>query len=32
MTWMWISMIVVLLGAELNADIQCKTNSASSAS
>jgi membrane protein len=32
MTWMWISMIVVLLGAELNADIQCKANSASSAS
>jgi hypothetical protein len=25
-------MIVVLLGAELNADIQCKANSASSAS
>ena len=24
MTWMWISMIVVLLGAELNADIQRK--------
>src|ERR1700722_18990636 len=32
MTWMWISMIVVLLGAELNADIQRKANSASSAS
>ena len=32
MTWMWISMIVVLLGAELNADIQCKAKSASSAS
>jgi membrane protein len=32
MTWMWISMIVVLLGAELNADIQCKASSASSAS
>jgi len=32
MTWMWISMIVVLLGAELNAGIQCKANSASSAS
>ena len=30
MTWMWISMIVVLLGAELNADIQRKANSASS--
>jgi membrane protein len=30
MTWMWISMIVVLLGAELNADIQRKTNSSSS--
>jgi hypothetical protein len=29
---MWISMIVVLLGAELNAGIQCKANSASSAS
>jgi membrane protein len=28
MTWMWISMIVVLLGAELNADIQRKANSA----
>jgi membrane protein len=27
MTWMWISMIVVLLGAELNADIQRKANS-----
>jgi membrane protein len=27
MTWMWISMIVVLLGAELNADIQRQTNS-----
>ena len=32
MTWMWISMIVVLLGAELNAEIQRKTNPASSAS
>jgi membrane protein len=30
MTWMWISMIVVLLGAELNAEIQRKTNAASS--
>jgi membrane protein len=30
MTWMWISMIVVLLGAELNAEIQRKTNPASS--
>jgi membrane protein len=30
MTWMWISMIVVLLGAEVNADIQRKANSASS--
>jgi membrane protein len=30
MTWMWISMIVVLLGAELNAQIQRKTNAASS--
>ena len=28
MTWMWISMIVVLLGAELNAEIQRKTNAA----
>ena len=26
MTWMWISMIVVLLGAEVNADIQRQTN------
>jgi membrane protein len=32
MSWMWISMIVVLLGAELNADIQGKADSASSAS
>ena len=32
MTWMWISMIVVLLGAELNAEIQRKTNPASSTS
>jgi membrane protein len=32
MTWMWISMIVVLLGAELNADLQCKANPTSSAS
>jgi membrane protein len=32
MTWMWISMIVVLLGAELNADIQRKANSSSSTS
>ena len=30
MTWMWISMIVVLLGAELNAEIQRKANAASS--
>jgi membrane protein len=30
MTWMWISMMVVLLGAELNAEIQRKTNPASS--
>jgi uncharacterized BrkB/YihY/UPF0761 family membrane protein len=30
MTWMWISMIVVVLGAELNADIQRKANSAAS--
>jgi membrane protein len=30
MTWMWISMIVVLFGAELNAEIQLKTNAASS--
>jgi membrane protein len=30
MTWMWISMIVVLLGAELNAEIQRKVNAASS--
>jgi membrane protein len=30
MTWMWISMIVVLLGAELNADIQRKANPSSS--
>jgi membrane protein len=29
MTWMWISMIVVLLGAELNAEIQRKTDAAS---
>jgi membrane protein len=29
MTWMWISMIVILLGAELNAEIQRKTNPAS---
>jgi Virulence factor BrkB len=29
MTWMWISMIVVLLGAELNAEIKRKTNPAS---
>jgi membrane protein len=28
MTWMWMSMIVVLLGAELNAEIQRKTNPA----
>ena len=28
MTWMWISMIVVLLGAELNAEIERKTNAA----
>jgi membrane protein len=32
MTWMWISMIVVLLGAELNAEIERKANSASSTS
>jgi membrane protein len=32
MTWMWISMIVVLLGAELNADIQRKASSSSSTS
>ena len=32
MTWMWISMIVVLLGAELNAEIQRKANAPSSAS
>jgi membrane protein len=32
MTWMWISMIVVLLGAELNADIQRKANFSSSTS
>ena len=32
MTWMWISMIVVLFGAELNAEIQRKTNAASSTS
>ena len=32
MTWMWISMIVVLLGAELNAEIKRKTNPASSTS
>ena len=32
MTWMWISMIVVLLGAELNAEIQRKTDAASSTS
>ena len=32
MTWMWISMIVVLLGAELNADIQRKANPNSSTS
>jgi membrane protein len=32
MTWMWISMIVVLLGAELNAESQRKTNAASSTS
>lgn len=32
MTWMWISMIVVLLGAELNAEIQRKANAASPAS
>jgi uncharacterized BrkB/YihY/UPF0761 family membrane protein len=30
MTWMWMSMIVVLLGAELNAEIQRKTNAVSS--
>ena len=29
MTWMWISMIVVLLGAELNAEIQHKANASS---
>lgn len=29
MTWMWISMIVVLLGAELNAEIQRKANAPS---
>jgi uncharacterized BrkB/YihY/UPF0761 family membrane protein len=29
MTWMWISMIVILLGAELNAEIQLKMNAAS---
>jgi membrane protein len=29
MTWMWISMIVMLLGAELNAEIQRKTSAAS---
>jgi membrane protein len=29
MTWMWISMIVILLGAELNAEIQLKTSAAS---
>ena len=32
MTWMWISMIVVLLGAELNAEIQRRPNAASSTS
>jgi membrane protein len=32
MTWMWISMIVVLLGAEVNAEIQRKTNAAPSTS
>ena len=32
MTWMWISAIVVLLGAELNAEIQRKANAASSTS
>jgi membrane protein len=31
-TWMWISMIVVLLGAELNAEIQRRPNAASSTS
>jgi membrane protein len=30
MTWIWISIIVVLLGAELNAESQRKTNAASS--
>jgi membrane protein len=30
MTWMWISMIVLLLGAELNAEVQRKTNATSS--
>ena len=32
MTWMWISMIVVLLGTELNAEIQRRPNAASSTS
>ena len=32
MTWMWISMIVVLLGAEMNADIQRKAKPSSSTS
>jgi membrane protein len=32
MTWMWISMIVVLLGAELNAEIQRMANPASASS
>jgi membrane protein len=32
MTWMWISMIVVLLGAELNAEIQRMANPASATS
>jgi membrane protein len=32
MTWMWISMIVVLLGAELNAEIQRKSKSTLSTS
>jgi uncharacterized BrkB/YihY/UPF0761 family membrane protein len=32
MTWMWISMIVVLLGAEMNADIQGTAKYASSTS